>query len=428
MQVVSGKFLSSLKESHRAVVRFAVFGPDDAGRRSPVFAYDPLTDDPSSSRGIRIIDGSVTIDKRSPIRSRFELKLIDPTGLLVPEHTVDDVLSIFGNEMQIWRGIAYEDGTDPEYVLLGTFRISKVVPTDAGDGGVTIAVSGYDRARTISRNVVEWYWPNHTDAYPFGGDTFAELVRPLLEDRYPGIRFRDDLDYWISQQNDTSVVLGQTGNTGAIYLQDGQDPWGFSVDLAKAMGCELFQQRNGLFVWQRDPAYHLTLPKHPDVAYDFTEGDDAVFTEATRTLDDEKGFNSYVVVGTGTSAATVPLRSDMDADGTLGTATEDTDPSSPTFVDGPYGRVLSVVTSSYMVTKQQVDDYAQLLLRSTVGVQESVELPMMVNPALDPDDVVSVTRDRIGIDNVLYIIDSTTIPLQPTQPGSLVLRERRALE
>ena len=47
---------------------------------------------------------------------------------------------------------------------------------------------------------------------------------------------------------------------------------------------------------------------------------------------------------------------------------------------------------------------------------------MLVNPALEPDDLVQVTRTRAGLTAEAHIVDSVTIPL--TAEGTMTGRTR----
>ncbi len=64
-----------------------------------------------------------------------------------------------------------------------------------------------------------------------------------------------------------------------------------------------------------------------------------------------------------------------------------------------------------MKTDAQAAGAAQALLQRQLGTTQSVGFGAIVNPALEPDDVVLVNRARAGIVQERHIIDQVTIPL-----------------
>lgn len=431
MQPVSQKFLAAISTSHKIAVRIEVWG-GTAGKSNLVYVYDPVSN--YVPEGPALTQGSVSMDKQSPIRSQFNLTFVDPSGILIPTDPVtSSILNPFGNEMVIYRGVDYQDNTAPEYVKLGTFRISKVVPNET-DGGVTIAVSGYSRERIVSRNLAINFWPpfnlmNAQFVDPAASPlwkpvTYAEYIRILIADRYPAALFNDTLTSWINQQNDGLNV--HVDPAVKEFLTDGEDPFQHCYNLARATGCALACDRNGVFNFYRDPAFTFTAATDPAAVYSFVEGESVFFSNVERTVTDETAFNRYVVIGVGQNLS-APLRSDIaDPANPVSIPADDTDPNSPTYVNGPYGVVASVITNSYMHTSAQVRDYAQLLLRSTIGGQQEVTFSHC-NPALDIDDTLMISRSRLGLVNKLYALDNITIPLTIDQLPTGRLRERRAI-
>ncbi len=70
-------------------------------------------------REIDIADGTVTVDSSSAVRRTCEVVLVTnrESTNLVPDNDFD-LLTPFGNELRLFRGVQYSDGTK-EYVPLG---------------------------------------------------------------------------------------------------------------------------------------------------------------------------------------------------------------------------------------------------------------------------------------------------------------------
>ena len=103
-----------------------------------------------------IDSGQVNISANSAIRRTCEIHLVTPRSSdnLVPDNDFD-YLSPYGNELKVYRGIRYSNGTE-EYVPLGVFVMTDVDINDSNEG-VDINVSGEDRSLRVSRN--KWLEP-----------------------------------------------------------------------------------------------------------------------------------------------------------------------------------------------------------------------------------------------------------------------------
>lgn len=125
---------------------------------------------------IDIESGAVEISTSNAIRRSCKVNLItDRTNNnLVPDNQFD-LLNPFGNELRLYRGVRFADGTN-EYVPLGVFVITDVTISDTNDG-VSIEVSGEDRSLIISRN--KWTAP-----YQLVTGTLESSITALLSNRY----------------------------------------------------------------------------------------------------------------------------------------------------------------------------------------------------------------------------------------------------
>ena len=113
-----------------------------AGSHRIVTRVDVLFDRTTILEGLAVTAGTVRFDRRAERLARCEITVADPT--LVPVAN-DDVLTPYGYELQLWRGVSL--GATDELVPLGVFPIqsSKV-------DGVTLGarIVAEDRSRLVS--------------------------------------------------------------------------------------------------------------------------------------------------------------------------------------------------------------------------------------------------------------------------------------
>lgn len=368
MYPISDKFRAALTRSHKIATRVEVLS---AG--ATIALLDDVT-----------ISGAVTVEKQAAIRRRFQAKVVDRSGTLTPR-VATDLLTPYGNEVRLWRGIDFQDGTANELVPLGTFRLSRCEIVDAD--GVMIDLTGFDRSRTISRAKL-------TSPYTIaaGGD-YSAAVHDLIDARMAGLVYH---------------FASTTATTPDLAFLEGDDPWTHANDMATSFGAEVFLDPLGDPVLRPEPD-----PNSGQIDWSYVEGPTATILGVKRVLDDEKTVNGYIVTGETTSNA-VPVR---------GEAWDD-NPSSPTFRGGPYGEAPAFVRSPLVTTNDQATDMAAGLLRSTLGLSERVTHSALVNPAHDSGDIVAIRRAASGVDAV-YVLDSFAIPLDQGAAMSATYRERR---
>jgi hypothetical protein len=434
----STRFAAALTQDHLYATMMQIYDPS-GNLLYTVETIESADDEPAAGNNVRIIDGSVTQDKSADIRTQCSVKLIDPSGDLIPQSNTG-YLTPWGNEIWLYSGIGYPTPpVDPttgqlpivtEYVLMGKFRISKVAISES-KGAPQITVTGYDRSRNVSRNVVQLYWPSTTDFLALGNQPFAFGIQLIITDRWPPATFDGSVAQWTSYQSDTDAVFPVIPQTQS----EGTDLWSIARQYAQACACDLFVNRQGVFVMYQDPNFTNVAPgAGPPTAF-FTEGSTAYFQEVERDLDDTAAYNCVIVFGEGTtlegSFASIPA--------------VDYDPASPTYFGpqqtqeikigneivpsiGPYGSVTNCVTSNILVTQIQINAYALYLLNLAIGSQEAVNVPSLAcNPCIDVDDLISITRARDGIANanITYIVDSVTFPLVAKGTMQMKLREKR---
>lgn len=324
---------------------------------------------------INISDGNVKIDSGSAVRRTCDVTLTTgrESDNLVPDSDFD-LLTPFGNELRLYRGVQYADGTK-EYVPLGVFVITDVAISDTNEG-VEIKLLGEDRSIRVSR--AKW-----TQPYQMTSGTLEASLSALLKSRFPDA----EISFPTTNVTVNQVLLG---------AENDNDPWKDAVEIAELVGFDLFFDQNGVVQMKQFP----TLDGSVVVAL-FTEGQGTTITQLNRTISTKQTYNGVIYTIEGSDVAT-PIRVEA----------WDEDSSSPTYRFGVFGEVPAFVTTSLLATESEAVRAAASLLNTYIGSQEVVNWDSLVDPSLDVQDVVYVKSNGAKVDR-LVIIDSLTIPLKP---------------
>lgn len=347
MRQMSDRFAATIGESHKVAVDAKVITP-------------------TGLTPIDVLDGSVTLSATAESRGSCDLTV--PLDL-APENPTD-LLAPYGNEVVLGRGIDYGDGTT-EICPLGTYRIDSVDVT--GDG---VSLTGIDRSIKVIDAVFE---APYTQT---GGVNIVTAIAFLIAfgDASVTMRFAT-----------TSLT---TSSDPLLFADTGTDRWDFCLGLAEAIGCNLYFDRDGVCVLEPSPTG--LSPAILTIA----EGRGGVLLDASRNWGREDAVNRVLVTGESNSET---------GDVPTGEA-RDTNPLSPTYYGGPFGKVTFPYSSSYVTTDAQAAHVAAVMLAQKLGTTQSVSFGSLVDPRLDPFDVVNVVRESIGV-NESHVIDSVTIPL-----------------
>lgn len=371
MYPISEKFRAALVKNHTVVSKCEVYSASGA-----FLQY------------INIIDGQVTVDDVA-FRRRFTLAAVEEN--LIPGVATDLLSPEGGNEIRLYRGINFQDGTEPEYVPLGVFGIESVQLDDSG-GGLHIRIEGYDRAKKLSD-------ARMLNAYTIRDNTNVKTaLEALAIFRYPGIEFSDS---W--RQYTTTATLPST------TLITGDDPWNKIRKLGlEALGSDIYFDVDGklTIVPVADPYGQPTV-------WTYQEGADATFLYINKKLTTEDSPNYIIVFG-----------ENPDNDAPIRGQAYDSNPSSPTYYLGPYGTRVKTFEGQAVKTSTQATAWALALLNKLLGISELVRFNALVNPAHEVGDLIGIDRPRSKIYNV-YTIDKLTIPLVPERVMEVATRRRK---
>jgi hypothetical protein len=324
---------------------------------------------------INISEGTVQVDARSAVRRTCEITLVTDreTTNLVPDNDFD-LLTPFGNELRLYRGVQYSDGTE-EYVPLGVFVIIEVAISDTNDG-VKIQLKGEDRSIRISR-------AKFTSPYQMTAGTLESSLTALLRNRYPDV----ETAFPTTNVSITNIVLG---------TEQDNDPWKDAVEIAELVGFDLYFDQNGVARMNQFPTLDGSV-----VVATFVEGSGTTVTSLNRTISTKSTYNGVIYTIEGTEVTT-PIRVEV----------WDEDPASPTYRSGVFGEVPVFIETSLVATQAEAVSAATSLLNIYVGSQEVINWESLVDPTLDAQDVVYVKSNGSKVDR-LVIIDSIDIPLTP---------------
>lgn len=371
MRSISQQFREGVRDSYQEIVIHA----EVLSRGVVISSLDEV-----------LVSGSIEMNYRSRIQRTCDIRLVDETGDLIPDDW-NDLLYPVGNELKLYRGLEFPDGTQ-ELIPLGVFRVSR--PRFADEGSrLQISVVGYDRGKPLER-------ARFTDPYIIvAGTNYTTAIQNLIINRLPGY----SLDF--------SQFQSTTRTTPRLVFEEQGDPLQAVSKMAESIGMDFFFDGDGRPILRPVPDVSTTLPSET-----YAEDEDDVVIQAERELNEEQTYNHVIATGESTSNAS-PVRAEA----------FDNDSESPTYWER-YGDVPTWLVSSYITTEAQAADAAVAHLRRVTGIIENVSFGMIVNPAHEPGDVVLLRRPRLKIDEI-HVLDSLTVPLGYDAAMSVGTRRRK---
>lgn len=338
---------------------------------------------------LSIDKGKVSVSTSNAIRRSCEIHLTTDrtTTNLVPDDGFD-YLAPFGNQLRVYRGIQYTDGTE-EYIPLGVFVITEVLVKDTNEG-IDVTVRGEDKSIIVSRN--KW-----TGAYQMVSGTLEASLTALLQNRYPDI----EVNFPVTNVTVNQVILG---------ADRGVDPWADAVEIAQLVGYDIFFDVNGVCVMKQFPTLDASA-----VVATYEEGNGTTITSLDRTISTKETYNGVIYTVEG-SQVTTPIRVEV----------WDEDTTSPTYRYGVFGSVPTFITTNLISTATEAVKAATLLLNTYIGQQEQISFQSIVDASLDVNDVIYVKSVGSKVDRTV-IVDSMDIPLDYTSGLSITTRVVRVV-
>jgi hypothetical protein len=342
----------ALTQSHAMTARVTVYSPTTG-------MYPDLP----------ISGGSVDIDTTSQVRRKATLT-VDPTFWPA---TPTDLLAPYGSEAAIEYGIVLGTG-EIEWIPLGRFSLDETGRERPVSGSADVSVALVDRSARVAEDRLDA--PAQTVA---GATCVAEIRRLIQETLGTGVPVND-----------------LTGSSQvAPQMEIDKDRWGDGVEkLADAIGAECYFDVLGQGVIRPQP----TLADAP--VWTITTGVyDSNLVSAKEKLTRDGVYNRVVASGSRTDG-TPPVYAGV----------SDTDPNSPTFYGGPFGRKPRFYSSPLLTTVPQCTAAATALLERVRGLGVQIQITQLVNPALEGGDVILLVQNGAV---TTHIVDQASIPLTP---------------
>jgi hypothetical protein len=241
-------------------------------------------------------------------------------------------------------------------------------------GGLSIDITGTDLSLGVQRN--PW---NDVFFIPYGTNV-GDAVQLIIDNRFPG------LTYNLASTVETTPQL-------VLGTAQGNDPWQDAMDIAAAIGYEIFFDANGVFTFRPVPD-----PTKGTPVWEFNDGMKPTVVSVQRTLNDQTTYNYVVVTGVSTSNS-VPVSAVAYID----------DPNNPLSIHGPYGVKSYPFQSAAITTQEQAQAAADALILLVSGACDTTVLTNVPMGALEPGDIVSVNvAEAKAFGN--YLLNAITTP------------------
>ena len=372
--------------------------------------------------------GTVTIDNTGIQRRRASLTVAPTSGVLPT--SVYSALTPFRNMVLLYYAVGTADNPLPPYgsgavpsnaYLLGIFVLTDVDVDLENSGDVKLSLELQDLSQDISRRVL--LAPYVTQ----NGILMTSAVKGLLY--FANSKGLQAVPWFQAEQNDALTSGGQGPDVlyAAGYTWDeGQDPWQACQQMAEACGMQLYYTPTGVTQMSYIPnpastpvcwSYVSGLAPSPVVSGVGAIG--PMLTSCKRTFSQSQVFNyvEYVVEGANANPSPDLLYVGTSFLAQLG----DTDPNSPTNINGPYGIAGDVQFDQINYQSSVALIAAKARLRRDLGAADMVTFTAMPNPAHEAYDVVHVQAPEIGLDQ-LYVIDTVDLPLDAGKDMTVTAR------
>lgn len=291
-----------------------------------------------------VVDGEVSLDRRNSIRASGSLRLASD---LIDWTTLDP----WGTEVHLRMGVGYPSG-ETEYAPLGWFRIEDYRYSE----GVAVApqIRFFDRAKLLEE-------AQATDQ-DFSGMLASDAIEAILDFAIPdwdGVMHLNFEDY--------RLPGGTVASASLLSLLE---------EIAAREGADIWFDRNGEFHMEVIPEIQPTT-RISDAVYDFSVGINLI--SADRVLTRVGAYNAVYVVGT-TDGAGAPVRG-FAVDNKAGSLSN---------YGGPYGRRIQRLNVPGITTPEAAQAAAEALLEKRIGLMKNTSFTALLNPALDPGDIVTL--------------------------------------
>lgn len=315
-------------------------------------------------------DGGLLIGRNSVVMATLQSRVARRLQITVDQslYPADpgDLLAPYGNRLRAEMGVKFADGSRYAWTVF-TGRIQRPILSPDGTVIVPAADRGYEVAEA------GFQVPQNSTVGATVNAQFTQLVSDALPDAVFGV-----------SDQFTQTMPQLTWESDRAYALD---------EMSTTVGAFWYTLADGSFVQRYVP---WTVPGNPVVT--LSDGLEGVIV-ASPSRDREDVWNSITVTA-------------ERADGTapVYAVAEDTNPLSPTYVSGPFGRRHRLVYLQTPQTQGSAQTAANAYLRRSVALQETWTWSMPPDAAMELGDIVSLNAyDRTGI---IQVVSGYTLPLE----------------
>lgn len=365
----------ALGTAHRPYSRIAVF--DGNGNPTASLTYGQRTNFNTRDQSLLFYGANVTATLASRVSRTMQFSCHES---LYPA-LVTQILAPYGNIVRAYHGIEFADNDRRYSWQVFGGRIQDVV-WDSSSG--TVQVSCADFAADVVDN--GFLVPQNSNV----GQLCTDQMKLLISVGHPGATFGtfdtfSNVMPQLTWEADRGSALDEIGQSlGAFWYPDADED----------------------FVVRRIP---WTVAGAPVIT--LNDGQGGVITRFRVGRSRSEVYNAIAVTG-------------ERADGTTPVYAQalDSDPSSPTFVDGPFGRRTRQIHLQTTITQGQAQSVANDQLQSSKALTESWDVSIIPDASLELGDVVGI--DAGGRSGVIQVVSGFQLPLDLSGDMTLQLRSQ----
>lgn len=331
-----------------------------------------------------LISGYIGIDNVA-VRREAHFTFSDANGELTPTKA-NDLLTPKGTEMRIYRGLYLtnaEGVREIEYVPMGVFGVVEPEVRSHSEG-VVVEVKGFDRVDKLRALHFEDPW------VVADGTLIHTAIAAIIVARMPDVSIR---------------VTASTFTVPESVFDRLTSPWEAIRALCEGTGYVAYFDQLGQAVVE--PITEI------DSGVTYTIGPDSLLMNVSRTYSAENTYSG--VITRGEHPDHLPIRAEL----------WDTDPLSPTYSDGPFGRRPYGIYSTVITSNEQAAAVNAVTLPIVSRMRQEVEINTRGHPGHEVNDIITVNDPRSST-NGRFALVSATVPLTNVQGSHTRLRCREA--
>jgi hypothetical protein len=344
---------------------------------------------------LAISDGTVTLDAAAAVLGGCTLTAhaSQVRGLVGAAGQIDvRDLNLYGLIVRPYRGIRHPGG-QTEDVPLGRYFLTALTWT-GGDTAVEITAAGYQ----------QWVADARFRVYDAGGRLYRDILTDMISGGMP-VPFPP-----VYNADELNALPAKTCRAGTVYADADKTRLDVIADAATALGVHVYPDRLG--VWRFTPVTDDGTAPPGDPVWSVLAGPGGVQVAVTGGTKRDGVFNVVIATGEEGTDGQAPPSAEARV----------TDPGSPLRADGPFGRRVRFYASPLLTDTAMCEKAAATILSRYATANTSIDCQAVPNPALDPGDLIKVTRPDTGTS--LYRPAAVEIPLGTEGTIQLAATER----